>query len=69
MPIVMQGVKLMNSILGKSQYAIKGKSIRGHPDAVKIEYVPVTRSILEEQLLILSLKMNMSKVLSDLFEF
>ena len=27
MPIVMQDVKLMNAILGKSQYAIKGKSV------------------------------------------
>ena len=37
----------MNAILGKSQYAIKGKSIQGQPDAVKTEYVPVPRSILD----------------------
>ena len=34
--IVIQDVKLMNMILEKNQYAIKRKSIRGQPDAVKI---------------------------------
>ena len=37
----------MNNILGKSPYAIKGKSVRGQPDAVKTEHIPVPRSILE----------------------
>ena len=45
--IVIQDVKLMNAILGNGQYAIKGKSIRGQSGAVKTEYVPVPRSILD----------------------
>ena len=34
--IVIQDVKLMNNILRNSQYAMKGKSVRGQPDAVTI---------------------------------
>ena len=37
LPIVIQDVKLINAILGKSQYAIKGKTVQKQPDAVKTE--------------------------------
>ena len=45
--IVVQHVKLINDILGKSLYSIKGKAVRGQPAAVKTEVIPLPNIIIE----------------------
>lgn len=44
--IVLQDVKLMNSILDKSPYVMKNKTIRGQPDAVETKAIPLPKSLL-----------------------
>ena len=47
LPIVVQDVKMMNNVLGKNPYGIKGKTARGKPATVKTGVIPLPKNILE----------------------
>ena len=47
LPLVVQYVRVMNDILGKSPYCIKGKIVRGQPTTIETEVLPLPKNHLK----------------------